>query len=120
MESYELNEKLLNNLYDCISKDGKTKIYDLKTNYLPKNSGYIGLFIKAKERASKKIILNNQYLFLNAISFSNYGGIYLCKNLENNHKYILKESRFNDENSIFYLQHYAIMKQNTILINQIL
>jgi len=28
-------------------------------------------------------------------------GIYLCKNLENNHKYILKESRFNDENSNF-------------------
>ena len=45
--------------------------------------------------------MNNQYLFLKAISFSNYGGIYLCKNLENNHKYILKESRFNDENSNF-------------------
>lgn len=84
-----------------ISKDGKTKIYDLKTNYLPKNSGYIDPFIKEKERVSKKIILNNQYLFLKAISFSNYGGIYLCKNLENNHKYILKESRFNDKNSNF-------------------
>ena len=36
-----------------ISKDGKTKIYDLKTNYLPKNSGYIDPFIKEKEYQKK-------------------------------------------------------------------
>lgn len=31
MELYELNEKLLNNLYDCISKDGKNQnLCDMK------------------------------------------------------------------------------------------
>lgn len=48
---------------------------------------------EVEEVKTDSFLLNNQYLIIDSLHFSNFGGIYLARDKKNNHEVVIKEAR---------------------------